>query len=65
MERLLTDRYAAIFGATTKGESVASAIRDRDLTRVRKLLDESPELLHAGDRYSNQPIHWATMTRQP
>ena len=23
-----------------------------------------PELLHAGDRRSNQPIHWAVMTRQ-
>ncbi len=64
MEELLTDRYAAIFGASTKGEPVAAAIRDHDLDRVRKLLDESPDLLHAGDRYSNQPIHWATMTRQ-
>jgi ankyrin repeat protein len=25
---------------------------------------EAPELLHAGDGRSNQPIHWAVMTRQ-
>src|SRR5262245_35981548 len=31
---------------------------------MRGLLKASPELLHAGDRRSNQPIHWATMTRQ-
>ena len=32
--------------------------------KVRRLLDASPELLHAGDERSNQPIHWAVMTRQ-
>ena len=31
---------------------------------MRRLLDDSPELLHAGDERSNQPIHWAVMTRQ-
>ena len=28
------------------------------------LLDASPQLMHAGDERSNQPIHWAVMTRQ-
>ena len=32
--------------------------------RCESLLDASPELLHAGDERSNQPIHWAVMTRQ-
>jgi ankyrin repeat protein len=27
-------------------------------------LNAAPELLHAGDERSNQPIHWAVMTRQ-
>jgi ankyrin repeat protein len=31
---------------------------------VRNLLDATPDLLHAGDERSNQPIHWAVMTRQ-
>ena len=31
---------------------------------MRSLLDASPELLHAGDERSSQPIHWAVMTRQ-
>src|SRR4029079_5096975 len=31
---------------------------------MRELLDAQPELVGKGDRRSNQPIHWATMTRQ-
>lgn len=65
MERLLADANARAHGASPAGEPVAAAIRARDLTEVRRLLDASPELLHAGDAGSNQPIHWAVMTRQP
>ena len=64
LERLLAERYASLHGASPKGEPIAAAIRDRDLARVRSLLDASPELVHAGDARGNQPIHWATMTRQ-
>jgi ankyrin repeat protein len=51
--------------ASPKGEAVAAAIRARDLPAVRRLLDDDPSLLHTGDTRSNQPIHWAVMTRQP
>ena len=54
----------ARLGASTKGEPVAAAIREGDLDAVRRLLDESPALIHEGDARSNQPIHWAVMTRQ-
>jgi ankyrin repeat protein len=64
MEQLLTSKYDTMFGASTKGDAVAAAIREHNLALARKLLDESPDLLHAGDKHSNQPIHWATMTRQ-
>jgi len=64
MEKLLETRLASARGASAKGEAVAEAIRVRDLARVRSLLDASPELLHEGDGGSNQPIHWAVMTRQ-
>lgn len=64
MENLLEKKYARLHGASTKGEAVAAAIRDRDLERMRRLLDESPALLPEGDARSNQPIHWAVMTRQ-
>ena len=64
METLLETTYTTKYGASTKGEAVAAAIRERDLSKVRGLLDASPELLHAGDGSSNQPIHWAVMTRQ-
>ncbi len=64
MEKLLEDKLASLHGASSKGETLATAIRERDVARVKALLDESPELLHAGDQRGNQPIHWATMTRQ-
>src|SRR5262245_36879413 len=64
MEKMLEARLAGL-GVAPGGEAVASAIRDRDAAKVRQLLDASPELVHARDRRTNQPIHWAAMTRQP
>jgi ankyrin repeat protein len=64
MQQLLEQKLAERYGASTRGEPVAAAIRERNLATVRALLDASPELLHAGDERSNQPIHWAVMTRQ-
>ncbi len=64
MEQLLAKKFAELHGASPKGDAIAAAIRDYNAPKVRELLDASPELLHAGDRSSNQPIHWATMTRQ-
>lgn len=64
METLLETTYAIKHGASSIGEPVAAAIRAYDTAKVRTLLDSSPELLHAGDGQSNQPIHWAVMTRQ-
>ena len=65
MEKLLEERFASLHGASPRGEAVAAAIREHDLPKVRSLLDATPDLLHAGDAHGNQPIHWATMTRQP
>lgn len=64
MERLVAAKLLNIHNATPRGNPVAAAIRARDVPRVRSLLDAEPGLLHAGDERSNQPIHWATMTRQ-
>jgi ankyrin repeat protein len=63
MERMLEAKFASL-GVSPGGEAVAAAIRDRDAQKVRALLDASPELLHARDRRTNGPIHWAVMTRQ-
>ena len=57
MERLLETTLAARFNASSKGEPVAAAIRERNPAKVRALLDASPELLRAGDARGNQPIH--------
>ena len=64
METLLETKLASAHGASPKGEALGAAIRERSLAKVRSLLDASPELLHAGDARSSQPIHWAVMTRQ-
>ncbi len=64
LERLLESKLASQQAASPKGEPVAAAIREHDLEKVRSLLNAAPELLHAGDERSNQPIHWAVMTRQ-
>jgi len=64
LEKSLEAIFARIQNASSKGEAVAGAIRERDLVKVQSLLDASAELLSAGDRRSNQPIHWAVMTRQ-
>jgi ankyrin repeat protein len=64
MQELLEVHLAGVLGESPKGNAVAAAIRERDLPKVQSLLDASPELLHAGDERSNQPIHWAVMTRQ-
>lgn len=64
MEKLLEANLAGTQRASPKGEAIAGAIRERNLEKVRSLLDASPELLHEGDGRSNQPIHWAVMTRQ-
>lgn len=64
MENLLATTFAGRHNASPDGEAVAAAIRARDLAKVKSLLNAKPELLHVGDRHSNRPIHWATMTRQ-
>jgi ankyrin repeat protein len=64
LEKLLEANLAGAQRASPKGEVVAKAIRERNLDEVKRLLDAQPELLHIGDGRSNQPIHWAVMTRQ-
>ncbi len=65
MEKLLKANLAGVHAVSPEGEAIARAIRARDLTTVRRLLDASPELVGAGDARGNRPIHWAVMTRQP
>jgi ankyrin repeat protein len=64
MERMLADVLERKFNASPKGDPIALALREHDLGRMRDLLDAEPSLIAKGDRRSNQPIHWATMTRQ-
>jgi ankyrin repeat protein len=62
---MLGDTLDTRFNASAKGEPVALALRKHQLKKMRELLDAEPGLITKGDKRSNQPIHWATMTRQP
>lgn len=64
MVKMLEAKLAEMHDASARGEPVAAAIRNRRLVNVKRLLDENPDLVHAGDARSSQPIHWAAMTRQ-
>lgn len=64
MEAFLITMLSTLHNISHRGEPAAEAIRQKDAAKLRSLLDASPELLHAGDSRSNQPIHWAVMTRQ-
>jgi ankyrin repeat protein len=60
LESILRERFQIV----PEGPAVAQAIRDRDRTRVRSMLETQPDLVHAADERGNQPIHWAVLTRQ-
>lgn len=62
--QMLEAKLERLHHASPRGDATGKAIRERDLPAVRALLDASPELINAGDQRSNQPIHWAVMTRQ-
>ncbi len=64
LQCVLEAHLAKSLRASPEGEPLAAAIRAHDLAGVKSLLDAAPALVHMGDGRSNQPIHWATMTRQ-
>jgi ankyrin repeat protein len=64
MQQLLEQAITGKQGSPA-ADVVAEAIRACDVNKVKMLLDQSPQLLHTPDKRTNQPIHWAVMTRQP
>lgn len=60
LEATLAARYHMV----PEAAAVVAAIKARDMTQVRALLDKQPDLVHAADEHGSQPIHWAVMTRQ-
>jgi ankyrin repeat protein len=64
IQALLEPAIAGTGQSWPGGEKIAETIRNRNLKAVQELLDASPLLLHATDEHTNQPIHWAVMTRQ-
>jgi len=64
MEELL-ERVLNHQKGSEAGKQMAAAIRSGDLNAFTALLNTSEEYLRATDDEGNQPIHWATMSRQP
>jgi ankyrin repeat protein len=64
MERLLNEHMANKYAVSPLGDRSAELIRAGDSNGLLDHLKQYPEALHQGDRRSNQPIHWAVMTRQ-
>ncbi len=64
MQTLIEETMAGEYRASPEGNAIAAGIRERSAERVRALLASRPHLVHAADDRSNQPIHWAAMTRQ-
>lgn len=60
---VISEHLASEAGIGESGESIAAAIRERDLEKVRALLTAEPGLVRTADRRGNMPVHWATMIR--
>lgn len=65
MEQLLDQWIHGENVPSHAGESLAQLIRDHDESGLVNALNEHPTWVHARDDRSNEPIHWAVMTRQP
>lgn len=64
MEQLLEEHHRRQFHYDERVERVAESIRAYDTEKVLAMLEAGPELIRCADRGSNQPFHWAVMTRQ-
>lgn len=65
LEQFLRNRFAKDWGVGPEGEKLAELTKARNVSEVLRRLDSNPDWIRSSDRRSNQPIHWATMTRQP
>jgi ankyrin repeat protein len=63
--RVILETAIAGSAGPAGGELMAATIRERDTGRLRQLLDADPGLATARDERTNQPVHWAALTRQP
>ncbi|MCC7495780.1 MAG: ankyrin repeat domain-containing protein [Fimbriimonadaceae bacterium] len=63
VQELLATYLRERFGVRPAGETIAAAIRERDLAAVTALLAADPSLVTAADANGNSPLHWAALTR--
>lgn len=64
MAEVLTTHMEHEFRISPLGDPSGEFIRSGNAAGLWDHLRRYPEALHLGDRRSNQPIHWAVMTRQ-
>lgn len=63
MKNVLETHLKTTQGGAPAGDPIAAAIRERDVSRVRELLDGDASLLEALDERGNRPMHWAALVR--
>jgi len=64
LEAFLQSKLKERYQIVPEGATIAAAIKAYEPAKVRRLLDQQPNLVHTADERGNQPIHWAVMTRQ-
>lgn len=44
-------------------QEIIKAVKEKNIEKVKELLDKNPELVHEKDRVNYTPLHWAAMLR--
>lgn len=64
LESFLKAKLYETYHIRPEGDETAKLIKAFDKEAVKQRLQKNPELVHIADARGNQPIHWATLTRQ-
>lgn len=64
IEDLLSQHLSSKYNQSPQGSKVCKLIRTGNTEEALRVLDESPDLLHASDERGNTPLHWAVLTRK-
>jgi ankyrin repeat protein len=64
LESFLKARLYEAYHIRPEGDETATLIKAFDKEAVKQRLQQNPGLVHIADARGNQPIHWATLTRQ-
>ncbi len=64
LKSFLKTKLDVTYHIRPEGDETATLIKAFNKEAVKQRLQKNPELVHIADARGNQPIHWATLTRQ-